>query len=175
MTYDVFLKFKWKTRRRELIYIIIQNTEGQSRCYRQKRHYKQKQPRTTYTSELRINVTFQLQRTIFCMQSYKEKSTIARFYRKDLDYSEIVPIFATSKVLFWLRRWVRGVRLYRYCSIKTTLDGWFYRFYIIVAPPARQFVHKISRKLQNIRCFFIMFGDKGTRDTGRFPKFWVKL
>ena len=29
---------------------------------------KQKQPRTTYTSELRINVTFQLQRTIFWVQ-----------------------------------------------------------------------------------------------------------
>lgn len=36
---------------------------------------KQKQPRTTYTSELRINVTFQLQRTILGAKVRKKPIT----------------------------------------------------------------------------------------------------
>ena len=50
-----------------------------------------------------------------------------KFFYFYLELSWLVCIFAASERKFWLRRWVRGVRPYRPCSIlEVTYSGGFY-------------------------------------------------
>ena len=59
---------------------------------------------------------------------------------ENLEVIKKMPIFAPSEWKFWLRRWVRGVRPYRPCSIlKATFKGRLFLFLVEFSKDAIEF------------------------------------